>query len=158
MRKIDYAKPYTSFRENLYRLLFLLYQERESPKDQIKTIIRNIPSDKAFRNPGMPFVLSRERVCSLLNENLGKIVLLIKSEQAVPILQLYPISNDVVNAVAKAFAGEHGIPLIEHNNFKDMPLKDCFGKTHPNEKGYYMMAENIFKQIGELKYANRKKP
>lgn len=154
--KLLEINPYTPFREDLYRFLFLIYQDLRIPKDdrkKIKSLIKRMPSDEIFKNPGMPFIMNLKITIKSLEHNLEKIINLISSKEAILIFQTYielSSSNNVANNVTRILSEKHGMLLVDNekilNRLSDLP-RYFTADGHPNEKGYRIIAENVYKVI-----------
>lgn len=140
--------PYTVFRTDLYNFLFLMYQEansRRDIRDKIIYLVRKIPSDDMFKNPGIPFILNRKLTMRNLENNLIKIIDLIKSNKATPIMQTY-YANPHFNDFLINFSKKHGILLVDNaKNLEGVAdIKSYFAPdNHPNEKGYFLIAQSV---------------
>jgi len=146
-KKMLNVNPFTRAREDIYRLLFLIYQNSNSPHDEIAAIMNGIPSDAIFTNPGPPFSLNATVVGAILRRNLESMITLIQSQKALPILQLYP-GYDWFESQKMELSRKFNIPCICHRNFSDLRgKKNYWGHTHPNKNGYRLMAENAYAVI-----------
>ncbi len=95
-------------------------------------------------------------VNSWLRSDIEKIVKMCQQEEIKIILQNYPLSG-TYNKVIKEIAEKNSIPFIDHCYiFKNLlskekvRMEDYFKPdTHCNEKGYGIMAENIYNKIIE---------
>lgn len=154
-QKLIDINPYTPFRIDLYNFLFLMYQETHSRRDisdKIFYLVKKIPSDSMFKNPGMPFILSNKLTMRNLENNLIKIIDLIQSGRAIPILQTY-YGFSPLNDFITSFSKKHNILLVD--NAKILAgLSDSRSyfapDVHPNNKGYLLMAESIFRLLMKI--------
>ncbi len=144
--------PYTSAREELYRLLFLMYQRPNSPSNKINSLVKKIPSDESFKNPGMAFVLSQNIIAKNLEYNLEKMTPLIKSKKAIMILQLYAYPF-LINRVLRSVSENHNIFLVDNEKifecFKDS-TSYYYHNNHPNENGYQLIAKNVYQILDKI--------
>ncbi|GEM_PF-6011957 len=135
---------FTDWRGALYQLLFLLYAHYETPRDKIKKLMHDIPSDGIFLNPGNPYLRNKEQIGTILKHNLEEMILLLKLNKSLPILQIYPKDHDDFEYLKRKLSGQYNIPIVDHENFRNLKDdKNYWGNTHPNENGYYLMAQNI---------------
>lgn len=144
--------PYTSLRNNLYSFLFQMYQRPDSKRDKIKFLIKKIPSDKEFRNPGTAFVINRRAVTKNLTVNFKEMIGLIKSQNAKPVFQTYFFKhyNDVVRVALE----KNGSIFVNNGKIfqKNTDQNNYLVKNgHPNEEGYRVIAENVYKKMMELR-------
>lgn len=150
-RELLKNRPYTKLRRELYRDLFWIYQNPASPRDRINKIIRNIPSDELFQNPGIAFLLDRAVVLSDFKDNIKKMLSIIQSKKAIPILQTYLSSSlTPTDDVLRALAREHNVLLVDSqkNPERWQGFNALFSSdTHPNHNGYYIMAQNLYEAI-----------
>jgi tetratricopeptide (TPR) repeat protein len=144
--------PYTSAREEVYRLLFLMYQNPSSPRNKINSLVKKIPSDESFKNPGMAFVLSQDIIAKNLEHNLEKMIPLIKSKKAIMILQLYAYPF-LANRVLRSVSENHNILLVDNEKifecFKDS-ASYYYNNNHPNENGYQLIAKNVYQVLDKI--------
>lgn len=153
--KLLEINPHTPLRAEIYRFLFSMYQEQSYPQDirnKIIYLIKKIPSDDAFKNPGAPFILNSELTIRNLENNLRKIIDLIRAKKATPILltYLYRDIHSPFNGLMRDFSKKHDILLVDNaKNLVSLSDIDSYFAAggHPNEKGYRLIAENIYKVL-----------
>lgn len=151
--------PYSEYRHELYRHLFRIYQQDKGQRKKIDALVKRIPSDEKFKNPGMPFILSQEKIIKNLDYNLRKTIALIKSKRIKPILQTYPRNPQSIslNTVLSDISKEYKVPLVDNErSFKKIPYLDKYFVEggHPNQYGYEIMAKNVLEIINKLSSGN----
>jgi len=105
---------------------------------------RSVKRYQEFNSPGAPFTLDRKITVNNLENNLAKIVELIKSAKAIPVLQTY-VSDYELNSIIADFSIKYNVALIDNSkSFKGLSGAEDFFvfDGHPNEKGYHIIAEN----------------
>lgn len=150
--KLIQINPYTLFRKDLYRLLFCLYQKKiKELQKRLLGLIRSIPSDGVFRNPGTPFILNEKIITINLENNLYKMVNLLKANKAIPIFQTYfKGKNYQCDSVERDFFKKQNIAFVDNYDCLEeiSDIEIYFSKDgHPNVKGYHLIAANVYKTI-----------
>lgn len=161
-QKVIDINPYTEFRAELYEFLFHTYQQQTHLSSEInKKIIylaKRIPSDDTFKNPGAPFIIDRNVTMINLGNNLIKIIDFVRSRKAVPILQTYNGSRPYINDFIINFSEKHNVLLIDNREIlrEASDTESLFTlDEHPNEKGYVLIAENIYNLLKNMEKQNR---
>ncbi len=162
--KLLEINPHTSLRTEVYRFLFSMYQDQGYPQDirnKIFYLIKKIPSDGVFKNPGAPFILNNGLTTRNLENNLTKIIDLIRANNAMPILLTYIYRGipSPLNGVMINLSEKHGILLVDNakNLVRLSDIDSYFAPdNHPNEKGYRFIAENIYKALKMNENENHK--
>ncbi|MBU1124708.1 MAG: tetratricopeptide repeat protein [Candidatus Omnitrophica bacterium] len=145
-------RPYSSRRKELFEHLYRIYLDDPDLRNEAKRLMKKIPSDKVFRNPGIPFIISREEVERNLERNLQELVILTRREGARLVLQTYPRNPRYgnVNRIIRESAEKHSIPLVDNEiEFRRLPEIGKYFITdgHPNSEGYSIMAQKAFEML-----------
>lgn len=152
--KIIIINPYATVREDLFRLLFSMYQaDIKELQGKIETLIRKIPSDSKFMNPGTLFVLNNKIIAKNLENNINKIIDLVRLCKMIPVFQEYFDKDFLSNQIIRQIAKKRNVILI--NNEKELEqIKNIENYVnvdgHPKQEGYFIMAKNTFEVIKNL--------
>jgi lysophospholipase L1-like esterase len=153
----DFLKinPYSDRREEVYRHLFWIYQQENSPRDRIQVIMQEIHSDDKFENPGTPFILTQKKVIENFEYNLQKMNALAKSKKIKLIFQTYPRDprRFNINSSIRKLAVKYNIALIDNEEeFRTLPnIADYFtADGHPNKNGYSIMAKKVYEILCKI--------
>jgi tetratricopeptide (TPR) repeat protein len=155
--KLIDINPYTEFRNSIYSFLFIMYQDPSlsvHARNKIADLIKKMPSDSAFKNPGMPFILNKKLIMRSLESNLVKIIDLIKLNKAVPIVQTYYDNLPLfLNNLLRNFTKERNLLLVD--NAKSLAglsdINSYFAPNdHPSDKGYLLIAQNLYQALKKI--------
>lgn len=136
-------------KEQIYRHLFRIYQHNSPVKDKIFVLLKGVDRDYPFNNQNFPFLIEKSILEKKLQNNLKKMLDLTQSQKGILIFQIYPVGEG--SEVAKALKEKFNLTIVDNAAlFKETNnINDYFDESirHPNEKGYYLIATNVYKTI-----------
>ncbi len=123
---------------------------------RLETTLRIFSEDenlKKLQKFGIPRYRDEELCFKQLAHNLIQILKLIKSRKIYLILQNYPNNSfPYAQEAARYISQNYRIPLVDNKaTFRMLNYKDYFiFDGHPNERGYAVIAENVFEEIKKI--------
>jgi len=143
---------------DVYRSLYDLYgrwNKIEEQKVILEKMLMLSPDNESIFAAyvfGIPDNSQRELFTRLLSGNLEMMLEQAKSGKARLIVQDYPWQRQFITDTVESFAAAKHVPVVRNTEaFGGLDNKEYQAADgHPNEKGYRLMAEDIFKEMIKL--------
>lgn len=148
-----------SYNMEAHRELFRLYRnldKKELAKKELEAMLKISSGDEELKRQqkyGIPTTYDNELFCKQLTYNLIQIVRLSKLNNAIVILQNYPNGGPLyLDESIKSISQKYNAPSIDQAaTFRGLSYKDYSASdSHPNGKGYSIMAKNVFAEIKKI--------
>lgn len=161
LEKVVQINPYN---QEVFNKLWLAYYHngqttlaQEALQKYLYLNPKYIPTYLAFLKYGFPIIDDFETFGKLLKYNLQKIIDFSRINKITIILQNYP-EDKLQESIYKRWASENNISFVDNGSvFKQLELQEDYRFTdyfmedhHCNNKGYFIMAGNVYKAIKDI--------